>query len=89
MDDVAQVMPLFAPPAFKLTVTLVIWDVVVVVRRVKESVLVAEKPGPRTVEEASMPSPRVTIGVVEETARVWVAKMKGNTREKMITATVR
>jgi hypothetical protein len=40
----------------------------VLVRRVKESVLVAEKPGPRVVEEASTPSPKVTIGVVDETA---------------------
>jgi hypothetical protein len=41
------------------------------------------------VEEASVPSPRVTIGVVEETAREWVAKRMGVRRERVMTATVR
>ncbi len=60
--------PSLLPPAFRLTVMLLTVADVVLVRKVKKSVLVAEKLGPKIVEDASMPSPKVTIGVVEETA---------------------
>jgi hypothetical protein len=67
-DEVAQVAPSFFPPALRLIRALVTVEVVVDVRSVKESELVADAPGPILVEAASVPSPIVTIGVVEETA---------------------
>jgi hypothetical protein len=58
--DVAHVMPLFFPPAFRLIIIFVILLVLVEVLSVKESLNVAAPPGPIVVDVASVPSPKVT-----------------------------
>lgn len=41
------------------------------------------------VEDASVPLPKVIIGVVEETAREWVASDSGKMSARVMTATSR
>jgi hypothetical protein len=83
-------MPSFFAPALKLISALFTIVVVVLVLSVNESVLVAEVPGPTTNPAGvSVPSPSVTIGVVEETARECVAKVKNEKNTKVVTANKR